>query len=162
MNKKNEEKKTKKEAVESIRESMMSITEDLKSRINSQLDKESLSLSVPSNSLRNFEQKCLSPLVDLIEDPEQITITADLPCADKEKIRIQTTNNSINFEAGLIRDIKFASGFQFQRETAFKCYRKVIKLPAKVDPESVRVTFTHGILTIKAQKKGNKVNIPIE
>ncbi|MFQ6125218.1 MAG: Hsp20/alpha crystallin family protein [Candidatus Heimdallarchaeota archaeon] len=162
MNKRNDEKKAKKEAVESIRESLMSLAGDLKSRIDSQLEKESLSLSVPTDSLRNFEQKCLSPLVDLIEDTEQITITADLPCAVKEKIKIQTTDNSINFEAGLIHDIKFASGFRFQQDTAFKCYRKTIKLPTKIDPNSVRATYIRGILTITAQKIGKRVNIPIE
>lgn len=162
MNKKNEEKKAKKETVESIRESIMSLAKDLKSRIDSQLEKVSLSLSVPTDSLRNFEQKCLSPLVDLIEEPEQITITADLPCAAKEKIKIQATDNSINFEAGLIQDIKFASGFQFQRETRFNCYRKVIKFPTKIDPDSVQTTYTQGILIITAQKKRKRVEIPIE
>lgn len=162
MYKKNDEKKAKKEAMESIRESMMSLAEDLKSRIDSQLENESLSLSVLTDSLRNFEQKCLSPLVDLKDEPEQITITADLPCAAKEKIKIQATDKSINFEAGLIRDIKFASGFQFQRETTFKCYRKVIKLPTKIDLDSIQTTYNQGILTITAQKKGKRVNIPIE
>ncbi len=162
MNKTNDEKKVKKEALESIREIMMSLVEDLKSRIDSQLEKESFLSSVPLDSLRNFEQKCLSPLIDLKEEPEQITIITDLPCAAKEKIKIQATDNSINFEAGLIRDIKFASGFQFQRETVFKCYRKKIKLPTKIDPDSIHSTYTQGILTITAQKKGKRVNIPIE
>ncbi len=76
------------------------------------------------------------PLVDVINEPQQVRVVAELPGVEKSGIKTSTTEDTLT--------IKVDSG-------AHKYYKDV-HLPTGVDPESSKASYTNGVLEIVIQK----------
>ena len=79
------------------------------------------------------------PMVDVIEQGDEIWIVADMPGVDKDKINIDATEDRVLITA--------------QGEN--RSYRKEVELPAPVDPNSAKATYKNGVLEIKFKKKSS-------
>ncbi len=79
--------------------------------------------------------KLWEPLIEVIEDDDNITIVAEAPGASKENIIIKLSSN----RRSLYIHIK-------------GLYRKEIKLPSPVDPKSAKVKYKHNVLRITFSK----------
>lgn len=77
------------------------------------------------------------PLVDVIEDEDQVTVVAELPGVDKNDIKVRATEETL---------IISAKGLD-------KKYYKEIPLPAKVRPETAKASYKNGVLEVKLEKK---------
>lgn len=81
----------------------------------------------------------IEPLVDVIEHEDEIWVVAELPGADKDKIKVRATEDKVIIKA-----------------EGEKKYYKVVELPSKVDPSTAKATYKNGVLEIKLKKKGEK------
>jgi len=109
------------------------------------------------------ESCCLEPLVDVEERDDVIVVTADLPFVErKEDIRLDVTENTLTIEATMVRGFRLERWGTVQRNVEFKSFRKLVKLPAPVDPEGARATFRRGILRVVLPKKVRRFTIKIE
>ncbi len=79
------------------------------------------------------------PLVDVFEDEDKITIIAELPGVDKDKIKVRIKDNKLI--------IKASNGQKYYKE---------ITLPAKVKPETAKAKFKNGVLEITIEKEKPK------
>jgi HSP20 family protein len=134
------------------------------SEVEKRFDETFYSLSSPLRVSRpswNPDKCCLVPLVEVQENPEEITVTADLPYVDKENIDINATETSLEIEAKMRNAIRFERWGTVQREISFDCYHKSIKLPGRVEPEKAKAEFRGGILSISLPKKASKQKIEI-
>ena len=77
------------------------------------------------------------PLSDVSSTDKEVKVTVELPGVSKEQIRIDANENQV--------DIK--------TEGTKRRYHEVIDLPAEVDIDSVKSTFTNGLLEITFNKK---------
>ena len=93
------------------------------------------------------------PAVDIVENPNELVVTADLPGIKKENVDVQiedgtlTLTGSRNFEH---EDRK--EGFH-RLERSYGSFRRAFTLPDSVDPEKVAAAFEDGVLTITLPKK---------
>ncbi len=93
------------------------------------------------------------PAVDIVENPNELVVTADLPGIKKENVDVQiedgtlTLTGSRNFEH---EDRK--EGFH-RMERSYGSFRRAFTLPDSVDPEKVAAAFEDGVLTITLPKK---------
>jgi HSP20 family protein len=78
----------------------------------------------------------LEPLVDVIEDNDEIIVVAELPGVEKDeiKVRIKGTNLTIHVE------------------NPARPYHKVISLPSKVKKEDASSAIRNGILEVRLKK----------
>lgn len=76
------------------------------------------------------------PLVDLIEDGENLIILVALPGVEKEAIDLRVTENCLTFSVD---------------GTDFEWYDE-LKLPARVNPKSAHASFKNGVLEVKLNK----------
>ena len=88
------------------------------------------------------------PLVDVVEEDELITITAEVPGVDKGDIDLEITEGTLIIKVD-----------QEERK-----YYKEVQLPAEVDQESATASYRNGILDIelkkiKKTKKGKKIHL---
>ncbi len=98
----------------------------------------------------DLAEKTLEPLHEVLELENEIVVTVDLPCVrDKNDLEVHCTENSVEIRAKMSRPICFRRWGTVQREADFECYRKVIPLPAEVDPEQAKADFRRGILTVR-------------
>jgi len=78
----------------------------------------------------------IEPLVDVIEDDDEIWVIAELPGADKDKIKVRATPRKIVIRA-----------------EGEKKYYKEIELPAEIDPDTAKASYRNGVLEIRVKKK---------
>jgi HSP20 family protein len=76
------------------------------------------------------------PLVDVFDEANKITIIAEIPGVEEEKIKIEIKDDILELKA----------------EDSDKKYHKEILLPSKVREESVRSTYKNGVLKITLTK----------
>jgi HSP20 family protein len=88
------------------------------------------------------------PLVDLIEDAEDIVVLVSLPGAKKENIKIRATKNRLTVSVDTPN---------------LECHEE-LKLPARVDPKSAHASYKNGVLEVKLEKlkrsaKNDKISV---
>ncbi|BCU68190.1 heat-shock protein Hsp20 [Sulfolobales archaeon HS-7] len=77
------------------------------------------------------------PLVDIIEKDNDIRVLAEIPGADKDKIKVSINGDKLFITA----------------DAQDKKYSKTVELPAEVDEDSVKATYKNGVLEINLKKK---------
>jgi HSP20 family protein len=86
------------------------------------------------------------PLVDVMEEKEKYKIFVELPGVDKEKVKLDVAENSV----------------QVKTEDDKKFY-KMIDLESSVDSDSAKASYKNGILTLeldkKEKRKGKEIKI---
>ncbi len=92
------------------------------------------------------------PLVDVFESENEITVVAELPGVDKEKIDVKVTEDGKTLIINASND---------KRK-----YYKEVDLPSKVDPSSAKASYKNGVLEVKLKKigkeEGRGVKIKVE
>lgn len=84
----------------------------------------------------------IEPFTDVIEEEDIIRVIADVPGVEKEDINVEATETEVRISA----------------ERGERRYRKVVKLPSRVRPETAKASYKNGVLTITIEKveKGKK------
>lgn len=78
------------------------------------------------------------PLVDVIEGSEEVTVVAELPGVEKDKIKIEVSEDKRKL---LIR-----------ASNTDRKYYKEVDLPSEVEPDSARANYKNGVLEVKLRK----------
>lgn len=95
---------------------------------------------------RHGEDMEWTPLTDVQEDPDGVTVTVDVPGVEKEDIDLEVLNNR------LIINIDGA-----------RKYKTEVKLPTSVKTEDAEASYKNGVLEVKLlkseEKKGESIKI---
>lgn len=89
------------------------------------------------------------PLVDVIEGPDEITVTVELPGVEKEDIDLTADEREMTIHV----------------DAESRRYFKTVELPARVDPDSVTATYRNGVLDVtlaRADGGGGGRKVPIQ
>jgi len=76
------------------------------------------------------------PLVDVVEERNEVVVVAELPGVDKESISVSATENHLIISV----------------ETAQSRYHKEVELPTRVDPKSATASYKNGVLQVRLKK----------
>ena len=102
-----------------------------------------------SSGRKGFSEE-RKPLVDIIENHNNVAITVEVPGVEKEDINLD------------IKDEKL----EIKVDRHDRKYHKVIDLPCNVKPKTTKATYKNGVLDIEIEKKkklnnkgGYKANI---
>ena len=92
------------------------------------------------------------PLVNLSEDPDHIYVRAELPGVNPEDLDITIQDQQLILRgqrkiATVEKDVKY---HRRERESGF--FRRILRLPARIDPNKVEAASQNGILTITLSK----------
>ncbi|TFG18719.1 MAG: Hsp20 family protein [Promethearchaeota archaeon] len=90
------------------------------------------------------------PLVDIMEEEEEIIVVAEIPGCAKENIELDTTDMSLTITAC--------------DEDNERKYKTTVDLPSKINPDHARARYRNGILEVKLEKvkgrnKSKKISI---
>ncbi len=76
------------------------------------------------------------PLVDVINEPQQVRVVTELPGVEKSDIKTTISEDALTIKV----------------ESTARKYYKEVKLPAGVDPDSSKASYNNGVLEIVLQK----------
>lgn len=90
------------------------------------------------------------PLVDIIEEEEEVIVVAEIPGCAKENIELKATESSLTIIACDEDDVRK--------------YNTTVDLPTSINPDHARARYRNGILEVKLQKvkgkhKGKKISV---
>lgn len=91
------------------------------------------------------------PAINLFEKDDVLTLKAELPCVQKENIKINLEGDMLSFSGERKNDDSEGVNFH-RRERKTGTFSRKIKLPYRVDAEKVSAELTNGILTINMEK----------
>jgi len=98
-------------------------------------------------------RKCITPLYNLYESGDEVILTADLPGANKEEIDLVAGEDYFKIEAPCKSPV---------RKIQEGRYILHVRLPVKIDPETVRARYKEGVLEVVAKKKIAGYRIKVE
>jgi len=82
-------------------------------------------------------EEAVEPLVDVIDEKDKVTIIAEMPGVEKDKISVRIKDNKLIIKA----------------EDGDRKYYKEIELPPGVKPETAKAKYRNGILEVTIEKE---------
>lgn len=89
--------------------------------------------------------------VDVAEDDDEITVTADLPGYDREDIDVNVEDNRLTITAEREREEEEDEEYH-RRERSFRRHTRTIRLPARIDVDAASATYENGVLEVTLPK----------
>jgi HSP20 family molecular chaperone IbpA len=106
-------------------------------------------LATQKDPVRN--DPALSPLVDVIEDANGLTLYADLPGVPKDKLKLQIESDTLTIEGEVV--LGWPEGIEpTHAEVAVPRYRRVFTLSKEMDGTRVGAVFNDGVLKVRIPK----------
>lgn len=104
----------------------------------------------PSDRLR-YSDAALTPPVDVVENENGITLYADLPGVNREKLNLQVESDTLTIEAEA--DVSMPEGLtSHHTEVGLARFKRVFTLSKELDTERVSAELSHGVLTLRIPK----------
>ncbi|MBN2156512.1 MAG: Hsp20/alpha crystallin family protein [Candidatus Lokiarchaeota archaeon] len=90
------------------------------------------------------------PLVDIMEEENEVIVVAEIPGCAKENIELKATDSSLTIIACDEEDVRK--------------YNTTVDLPSSINPDHARARYRNGILEVKLEKvqgkhKGKKISV---
>jgi len=96
-------------------------------------------------------EAALTPLVDVIEDANGITVFADLPGVPKEKLDVHVEADTLTIEGEI--SLTVPEGMEATHvEVTRPRYRRVFTLSKELDAGKVGAEFSQGVLKLRIPK----------
>jgi HSP20 family protein len=92
------------------------------------------------------------PVMDVIEDEENIIVKTDLPGVKKEDIKIDITEDTLEITANFQEETEVEDVNYIKRERRYGEATRLMKLPAKILINESTAKFENGVLTVTLPK----------
>jgi len=89
-----------------------------------------------------------SPVIDIEEDNENITVKAEIPGTKKEDIKVSVQGNMLNITGERKQESETKNKTFHRVERAYGRFSRMITLPTDVDSDNVKASYKDGILII--------------
>lgn len=103
--------------------------------------------------------------VDVAEDGEEVTVTADLPGFDKDDIDISVRDGRLTIRAQRDEETEESQEETYhRRERIHREVSRTLRLPADVEEENASATYQNGVLTVtlpkaKTDPEGHSIDV---
>ena len=105
------------------------------------------------------------PKVDMIDREQEIIVRAELPGITRDEMEVTLGEGTVTIEAHTTREEKEEEeGKYYRREMSRGDFQRTLALPAEVDEEKAKATFSDGVLelTLPKLEKTPKRTIDVE
>jgi len=104
-----------------------------------------------SSGASSRPEPTLMPPVDIVEDAQGITVTADLPGVDPDDLVIRVDGRSLTLEAPLRLGESDAISFVYSEVRASR-YRRSFELSSELDTGAIQADLRDGVLQLRLPK----------
>ncbi|MDB4972763.1 MAG: hsp [Myxococcaceae bacterium] len=95
-----------------------------------------------------------APAVDVQEDSESVSLSAELPGVKREDIEIQLDGNVLTLRGERKLEQREEQGRRFHRvERSYGTFARQFHLPTNIDSTQIEAQLTDGVLTVRLPKK---------
>jgi HSP20 family protein len=94
----------------------------------------------------------ISPRADMTESDKEYVVTVELPGMDEKDIELTVTENSISLKGEKKSEQEVTEKGYHLTERSYGRYQRSFAVPAGVDVEKVKATFSKGVLSLNLPK----------
>jgi HSP20 family protein len=105
-----------------------------------------------SPTTRNSQQ--FTPRIDVSEDDESLTISAELPGMSKDDIELYCDSESVTLRGEKSHEESDEGEGYHRTERSYGYFERRIPFPTGIDPDNARAKFDDGVLTVRFPKTG--------
>ena len=105
---------------------------------------------------RNSDPGAWSIPLDVVQDGDNLIVTASIPGTTKDEIDASVDDNVLTIRAESTSTSEKDTNGYLLRERRAGSYYRALRLPETVDYENAETTFKDGVLTIKLPKLESK------
>ncbi len=105
------------------------------------------------------------PRVDIADNGDSFTVSADMPGVDKKDIKLTITDESITIRASRAQERESTGKNFYSRERSAVGYFRTISMPAEIRRDSAKAKYENGTLRIdvkKARPAAKSRNVEVE
>jgi len=92
------------------------------------------------------------PSVDIYEKEDRLCIEAELPCLDKENIKVDVNGRLLTIGGERASNEEVKEENKYRRERHYGSFERSFKLPFEVNEEQISATYKDGVLTLLVEK----------
>ncbi len=92
------------------------------------------------------------PPVDILEQPDAIRITAEVPGVKPEDVKISLENNVLTIRGTKEQVAEERTERVHRYERTYGAFERSFTLPTTVDANNIKATYEHGVLTVTLPK----------
>lgn len=106
----------------------------------------------------NFKKQPAQPVTafNVFQNEDEVVLTANLPEFKKEEIKIKATSRTIDITAEKTNKTVEQTDKSYKQSSSSSAIKRVISLPAEINPNSIKAKFEDGILEVVMAKKATK------
>ncbi|OPY61633.1 Hsp20/alpha crystallin family protein [Syntrophorhabdus aromaticivorans] len=120
---------------------------------------------VPERMERTRANRVYTPQVDIIEGPDNIVVTADMPGVDDKSVDISLEKNILSIY-GRVEDMSFDNHRPLFTEYGTGDYERSFTLSDEIDRERIQASVKNGVLKVVLPKvaaaKSRKIAVTAE
>ena len=99
----------------------------------------------------------MSPELDVRENPDAITIEAELPGVDEKDISVTVANGMLTIKGEKKQEKEDRNENYYLAERSYGMFQRSLRLPESIDDSKVEAKFAKGVLKITAAKRPEAV-----
>ena len=107
-------------------------------------------------SLETSEAGAWKPVVDIYENDDKVTITAEIPGVDKKDISIDFKDHVMTIKGERSQENEVEEKNYYRRERPFGSFQRSFSLPADYGADNISADFKDGVLNISILKPEKK------
>jgi HSP20 family protein len=92
------------------------------------------------------------PPLDVFDAGEEVVLKAELPGVDPAKLDVEVRDNTVTLSGERTSETPDRKAAFHRRERVDGQFRRVIRLPARLDSAEARAEYRHGVLTVRIPK----------
>jgi len=107
-------------------------------------------------AITEYTSGSVKPAIDVMENEEQIIVKTDLPGVNREDVKIDLTEDTLQINAQFQAETEDEGVNYYKKERKYGEASRTMVLPAKVKINEVTAKFEKGVLTVimpKLEKK---------
>ncbi|MBI2849207.1 MAG: Hsp20/alpha crystallin family protein [Chloroflexi bacterium] len=111
------------------------------------------------------QQRPYGPRVDLSQSEDRIIVEVDLPGVDPKELEVSIEEMSLFVSGSFKNDRRFRDENFFHRERSAGNFRRIIHLPAQVNPQNSSASYKNGVLRVempKSRKQRQKISLDVK
>jgi len=109
--------------------------------------------------------RTMTPSLEIHEDENQFTLSADVPGIDRKNIDISVTGNTLTLKGERSKEIQKKEKGYYYSERSYGSFQRSVQLPSEVEADKIAANYKDGVLEVvipkseKAKPKQIKVDV---
>lgn len=98
------------------------------------------------------EMRLFSPRVDVVETPDALKVSAELPGMDKDDINVSLSRDTLTISGEKKSELEEEGEDYYHMERSYGSFRRSVAVPCEIDDDAIEATFENGVLNIVLPK----------